>query len=523
MRAGISKKLNRVAPGLLVALVVAGFAAWVVWWASAAETRSVDRSLDIAGQTLVEEIHAGLGEVRRDASALARYLEDQPPWGPSVFSAMVSSRFDVEGSVAYVARTPEGLIVQSSSDEAWLSPGASVTEVGGWGSDVGARLRAPDTAFVPPVAGDSRLTLVEPVGTPGVGPWSGTVVVAVSVDDLLAASTVTGSDGPEVSVVELSSVDAITTSESLVHKEYLLVGDRIWQVQVTPAPGTAYALDLSTARMLAVIGGLLAVAAGGWTHLFVRRRRAKQDLDISTGLSHEKDRFLLALSHQIRTPLTAVVGFLDLLRSHDDIGPEEHDEFLNRAADHADEVAAIVHDILVVTRDDLDLLVVTAAPTNPVKEAMAVAASIPLGEATIEIHPTPAEAPIALADPVRVRQVLRNLVGNAIRHGGTSVHISAHQLAGEVVVTVADDGPGLPEPVADRLRIEGPQSVFDPERSDSLGLGLRVAWLLADRMQGRIEYRRSGTLTMFELILPAPPTKSENHETHRNSSARRTD
>lgn len=476
-----------------------------MWWAAANEVRSVDRQLDIAGQTLVEELHSELSEVRRDASGFARYLAVQPPWGQSVFTAMVSSRFEVEGSVAYLARTPEGLIVRSSTDEDWTPVNVSVSQVPGWGQDVVSRLNATDTDFLPPVSGDSRLTLVEPVGVLGTGPSLGAVVVAVSVEDLLARTAVTGgSDSPNVTIVELTSDDEITTSEPLVHKEYFLVGERIWQFQVLSAPGTSYDVDRSMAWTLAAIGAVLSIASGVTTHLALRQRRAQQELDISTGLSQEKDRFLLALSHQIRTPLTAVVGFLDLLRSHDDLGPEEHDEFLNRAADHADEVAAIVHDILVVTRDDLDLLVVTAAPTNPIKEALAVAASIPLGQATVEIHPTLSEAPTALADPVRVRQVLRNLVANAIRHGGETIHISAHQLAGEVVVTVADDGPGLPDAVADRLLAEGPQSVFDPERSDSLGLGLRVAWLLADRMAGRIEYRHTGSLTMFELILPAP-------------------
>ena len=178
----------------------------------------------------------------------------------------------------------------------------------------------------------------------------------------------------------------------------------------------------------------------------------------------------MALSHQIRTPLTAVVGFLDVLRTHDDLTEGESAEFLNRAADHAEEISAIVHDILIVTRDDLDRLVVTAQPTNPVREAMAVASSVPLGDAVIEINPDVCDAPYALGDPVRVRQIIRNLVANAIRHGGRSVHIS------------------------------------DARREDSLGLGLKVVWLLAERMRGRVEYRRSGSLTMFELKLLAVDT-----------------
>ena len=303
--------------------------------------------------------------------------------------------------------------------------------------------------------------------------------------------------------------EELATSEPLVHREYLLLDSRRWLVEVRPEPGTPYAVSWVQPITVAALSLLIAIAAAIATDVGVRRRRMQQALEISTALNADKDRYLLALSHQIRTPLTAVVGFLDLLRGHDDLAPEERVEFLNRAADHADEVAAIVHDILVVTRDDLDLLVVTTEPTNPVREAVAVASSIPLSaSSTIDINPAVTEAPLAMGDPVRVRQIIRNLVANAIRHGGHSIHINAHRLGDEVVTIVADDGPGLSEPIAERLRLDGPSAAFDVEttgetRSDSLGLGLRVAWLLAERMGGRIEYRRSGALTMFELILPA--------------------
>ena len=502
-------RLGAVHVAALVGLLLAGA---VTWWSIAVEIRSVDRRLDIAGQTLVEELHGELDEVGRAVTSLARSLSIEPPTSPAAFARRLESQVAVADVAAFVVRTPVGgSEVRYSTDADWLAPGQDPGVIDGWEM----LARPPATSLLqllPPMAGDDRIYVEDTVGLPGTVEGSGFVVVGVTLGDLVASTGMAAAGvGPEITFRELSPSEAFTTSEPLVHKEYFLVGERRWQFEVTPRPDSPFAVAWQT-PLMAMITSLTAAAIAVFaTHSVARRRRERREYEVSTGLSEEKDRFLLALSHQIRTPLTAVVGFLDLLRSHDDLDDVDREEFLARAADHADEVAAIVHDILVVTRDDLDLLVVTTQPTNPVKEALAVASSIPLGDAVIEVQPDVTESPIASADPVRVRQVIRNLVGNAIRHGGEKIHISAHRLADEVVVTIADDGPGLTDEVAETLRLHGPEAVSDPQRADSLGLGLRVAWLLAHRMGGRIEYRRSGAFTMFDFILRAveTPTPSD--------------
>lgn len=489
----------------VVVLVIGLAVAWSLsHWTMQSEIRSIDRRLDIAGQTLVEELHGELSEAQRDLSGVARTLFNVPPVSGADFAALVLQAAPLAGDAAMVERSPEGLKVRFSTDPAWLEPGVDPSAFGPW---AGLRSDVPSVGnvhYLDPLPGYDRIVIWDSIGLPGTGTAGGVVIMAVSMDDLVAATgTSTTGGSPTIEFRELAPHDEITTSEPLIHKEYFVVGERRWRFDVTPAEGTVYAVDGSAATLVGALAAVLALGTAGFTEVLLRRRHAQQQLELSAGLSKDKDRFLLALSHQIRTPLTAVVGFLDVLRSHQDLEPEEREEFLNRAADHAEEVAAIVHDILVVTRDDLDMLVVTAQPTNPVKEALAVASAIPLNDATIDINPPLSDAPMAVGDPVRVRQVVRNLVANAIRHGGSNIHISVHRLGAEVVITVADDGPGLPEEVAARLRRLGPTALTDPDRADSLGLGLRVAWLLAERMAGRIEYRRSGSLTMFELILPA--------------------
>lgn len=480
------------------------FATGLTWWAIAEEIRSVDRQLDLGGQTLVEGVGAELNDAERDLTRLARILVVNPVGLPAQFDGLASQQVPAADSVAIIEPTPDGLTTRFTTDPDWLPLGTDPSLLPDWGH-LGPAVAAYDRSrYLSPIGGDSRVVVWESLGSLGTGTSSGLVLMAVDLNHLVDLTGFASSgDAPVVTIKELSPTDAIAPSDALLQREYLFVGDRRWEFDLAPRPGTIYSVDWTVP---VVAGGLaVLVAAAGMlvTHTVTRRRRTQRELVISGALSEDKDRFLLALSHQIRTPLTAVVGFLDVLRTHDDLEESEKVEFLNRAADQAEEMSAIVHDILVVTRDDLDMLVITTQPTNPVREALAVAAAVPLGEAVIEIHPSVAESPLALADPVRVRQILRNLVANAIRYGGRSVHITAHLLADEVVITVADDGPGLPDDVLGMWTSDDPRPNPVSHRSDSLGLGLRVARLLAVRMQGRIEYRRSGSLTIFELILRA--------------------
>lgn len=509
---------------LIAGLIGILFAVGITWWAMEEEIRSVDRQLDLAGQTLVEEVGAELNGAERDLNRLARILSASPISVSAQFARLASDHLPAANGVAVIGSAVDGHTVRFSTDPDWLPIGADPALMQGWEQLGPGAGDSAQSRYLPPAGDDSRLVVWDSLGLHGTGTSSGVIVMAIELDHLVELTgRANRDDTPVVVIRELDAADPIAASDPLLHREYLFVGDRRWEFAVAPRPGTLYSIDWTVPVVAALMAALVATAGVLVTEAVTRRRRALRELQTAGALSHDKDRFLLALSHQIRTPLTAVVGFLDVLRTHDDLDEAEQLEFLNRAADHADEVAAIVHDILVVTRDDMDLLVITTQPTNPVREARAVAASVPLGEAVIEINPTESESPLALADPVRVRQILRNLVANAIRYGGKSVHVTAHRLAGEVVITVADDGPGLPDELLEMWDSDDKRPGPADQRPDSLGLGLRVARLLAARMQGRIEYRRSGSLTMFELILRAtdsdhpsavPASHADEHATN---------
>lgn len=213
-----------------------------------------------------------------------------------------------------------------------------------------------------------------------------------------------------------------------------------------------------------------------------------------------KDDFLGAVSHELRTPLTSVVGYASLIRdNYDGFDPEEQIDMIQRIADQAQDMADIINDLLVVARADGGTLVVDAVAVDLEEAVERVIHSMPgvVVDLTNGADMTP-----AFADPGRVRQILRNLVANAVRYGGSSVEIAVSRSGDDAIVEVRDDGEGIPD--------EQWETVFDPyRRADthhhhpaSVGLGLSVSRTLARQMGGDLTYRYADGLSIFSLTLP---------------------
>lgn len=248
--------------------------------------------------------------------------------------------------------------------------------------------------------------------------------------------------------------------------------------------------DRELLEALATIG---AVALRNAT-LLDQRRADRERLE---ELVRSKDEFVAAVSHELRTPLTAVVGFLQMLADEEvPLKEGERGEMLAHAARGSHEVAAIVEDLLVAARMDIGRLTVLPEPIDLLEEVRRVCERGP----AVEIR---GESLSAWADPVRVRQILRNLVQNAQRHGGPHVEIEVASDGPWTVVRVTDDGAAIPE--GDR------EHLFEPYwrghsaggQPSSLGLGLTVSRRLAKLMGGEVQNRREGDRTVFEVRLPA--------------------
>ncbi|MDJ0663435.1 MAG: HAMP domain-containing sensor histidine kinase [Acidimicrobiia bacterium] len=212
-----------------------------------------------------------------------------------------------------------------------------------------------------------------------------------------------------------------------------------------------------------------------------------------------KDEFIATVSHELRTPLTAVVGLVDeITRADASISESERDELLGIVAEQSHDVADIVEDLLVAARaagGNLSVLPARFHLSETVAQTLTTVDEAFTWELEDEL--------IAFADPSRVRQVIRNLVTNAVRYGGTNRRVLAFSNGDFAVVEVRDDGAPVPlqqreamfQPYArTRKAVEG--------QPESVGLGLTVAKSLATIMNGDLTYEHDGQESVFRLTLP---------------------
>lgn len=226
-------------------------------------------------------------------------------------------------------------------------------------------------------------------------------------------------------------------------------------------------------------------------------------------------RFVADASHELRTPLTSIRGFSELYRQ----GAVDTDaalaRVLGRIEDEAVRMGLLVDDLLLLARLDqqrpLEAKPVDLVPivTDAVLDARAVATG---HRFRLRIAGDPSSA-VVVGDELRLRQVMGNLVSNAVRHtpDGTTVVVGLLAGAdGQVVVEVSDDGPGLSEQDAERVferfyradparaRVTG-----DGRVGGGTGLGLSIVAGLVDAHHGRVETESTlGGGATFRVLLP---------------------
>jgi PAS domain S-box-containing protein len=219
-------------------------------------------------------------------------------------------------------------------------------------------------------------------------------------------------------------------------------------------------------------------------------------------LIRAKDEFIASVSHELRTPLTAVVGLTQEL-SEGRIEPHEIPELQTLIAQQAQEVSDIVEDLLVAARASADTITIRPSPFNIRKEIEIVVKPWLRGGAhAIDLSAVGGEM-MGRGDAVRVRQIMRNLIANAVRYGGSPITVEARSDGDNVQIAVRDEGKGIPTESVDRMfepyaRLGGQAGL-----PSSVGLGLYVSRLLARMMDGNLQYQRRDGVTEFCLTLPA--------------------
>lgn len=217
-------------------------------------------------------------------------------------------------------------------------------------------------------------------------------------------------------------------------------------------------------------------------------------------MNQAKDEFLASISHELRTPLTSVMGYAQLLTDRDhDLSGVQRREAAERVLKQATDLDHIVNDLLVAAKAEMGELTVSRVPVNLYAQTAQVLEEY--GERTSKVEVAGPRLR-ALGDPARVRQILRNLITNALRYGGDQIRIEVLERPDVAVVCVVDNGRGVP--VEDRERIFQPRQRVAPTAglTAALGLGLTISSQLAQMMGGDLVYRYEGE-SIFELSLPA--------------------
>ncbi len=283
-------------------------------------------------------------------------------------------------------------------------------------------------------------------------------------------------------------------------------------------PGLAEVVVLPIFRRGELCGGLVGAApliepqleaealAAIAAHTSACLDRAALEDELSEALASRGD-FIAAISHELRTPLTAIVGYSDLYMAGAAVSPAEASEFVTAIRDNASHVLELVSDILDVARADAGKLAVRVDEEVDLAAAAAgvqptLAALAPPEEQAVEIE-VPAGL-IVRGEEVRVRQILLNLVSNALKFGGgRDVSVRGRAESGMAVIEVVDRGAGIdPGELATLFRPFSGRSRRDSQAG--AGLGLVISRGLAEAMGGSLELRSAGSGRGATAVLRLP-------------------
>ncbi|WP_105318222.1 sensor histidine kinase [Thermus tenuipuniceus] len=212
-------------------------------------------------------------------------------------------------------------------------------------------------------------------------------------------------------------------------------------------------------------------------------------------LDQAKDELLAAVSHELKTPLTAVRSLAEILEANPDLPEEERGRFVSLLAKETARLSRLVEEILAYTRFQAGVPL-ARSPTDLralAEEALALVEPLARERGiTMDSHLAGVQA---LTDRDRVLQVLLNLLHNALRHARSRVRLELTLTNREALFRVFDDGPGVPPQARAR--------VFEPFQSFSggTGLGLFLARRLVESLGGRI-WLEEGEGASFAFTLP---------------------
>jgi signal transduction histidine kinase len=395
--------------------------------------------------------------------------------------------------------------------------GAAEDQLRARAGELEAGLVVRQTPGFPPASGQGSPNALV-VGNPAVpgyaisgGAVAGTLAVVVMPDGATYPDVrrVYGSRlSDELSLVEAAAAGGVESFETptidgtplrILTKE-IPAGDQSIVMQVV-ADRIAEERTLSVLIAVLAVGGLVVLAASlgvGWIYA----ERAL--VPIRDAMRRQRD-FAADASHELRTPLSVVKGSVAHLRRHHASPVADVGEALDDIESEVDRLGALVDDLLLLARTDSGTLELELGPTDLGEVALDAAGTLAAlaGEREVRLE-VDAEPLAVTGDGGRLRQLVRILVDNAIRHGppGSTVRVAARRVDGRARLVVEDEGQGFAP--ADLPRVFERFWRAPGEHTGGTGLGLAIAAWIVDRHGGEIEAanRTAGSGARMEVRLP---------------------
>lgn len=228
-----------------------------------------------------------------------------------------------------------------------------------------------------------------------------------------------------------------------------------------------------------------------------------------------KDELITNVSHDLRTPLTSIIGYLGLIEDHQYQSEEDIVKYSHIAYDKAKQMKNLVEDLFEYTKVQQH-----GAPVNlmtvdlgQLLEQVGASFELEADKKGMAINVTCEPTPLLItADPEKLGRLFSNLVANALKygHGASYIHLMAKQLGEKVVITVADDGEKIPAESVKHLferfyRVESSRN----KATGGTGLGLAIVQSIVELHHGSVTARSDDQETAFVVTLPVKQVQKE--------------
>jgi two-component system, OmpR family, phosphate regulon sensor histidine kinase PhoR len=213
------------------------------------------------------------------------------------------------------------------------------------------------------------------------------------------------------------------------------------------------------------------------------------DISYLKELDRLKTDFVNAVSHDLRSPLTSILGYSDLIHRVGDVN-EKQTEFINRIKLSVDNITALISDLLDLGRVEIGLdESVVAVPISPVLSHAINAFRFSIHKKNIKlISKFKKDLPNVKGNPIQLRQMMENLIGNAIKytHEGGRIGVYGKVQEGQVILQVSDNGRGIPSEDQPKIFNRFYRATNTVKGDVGTGLGLAITKTIVDNHRGRI-------------------------------------